>query len=253
MIKYLLRIVPLFLLAIISFNISIAQQWQWPPKYWIDDKMLGPRGGWEDFRGQIIFKNNDTLKGVIRLIQPVLEISFLKEGKSRGTRFKRAQIRNIKTIELDTVNKITGSKLIFENLGSIKFYRLLLKCYDCCIYDRFSSYDGRYIYNISQPGSIMMLYSKGKYIKIYGIIPSIFHDYMVDELILKFINKRYKEKCTLRDFKNSGAMLDYLLAKENQKNLLIDPPEKSTLAMSDVGPKVTTAKTYHVRVLLTII
>lgn len=214
-----LRFIYLFLIALVIHafeNLTYAQKQvlDWP--YRLAANAYGASYNSSPISlGYILLKNGDTLKGRIKiLVFSKIEFTYIPivaMGKNEIKDIQNVQRRNIKYVRTysDTIEYSNNFK-DFINLDDKELWHLVAKKDSIIIYDNYLPGDTEIF------GDDMILMSKSKKIKIYG--NSIFHTNGVQPLLVRFINKRYKEKREITDFPDENAMLNYILTKESERN-----------------------------------
>ncbi len=164
--------------------------------------------------GYILLKNGDTLSGRIKLLvysPPINFISFVSAGKNNTWDVADISREKINYVRLCADSIRNGNYFTdFVNLENKDLWRLVIQKDSVIIYDNYNPGDNEAL------GERMRLVTRGINVKIYG--SSIFHTDGPSLLLLRFINKRYKEKRAISDFPDENAMLNYILSKENERN-----------------------------------
>jgi hypothetical protein len=163
--------------------------------------------------GYVLLKNGDTLRGRIKLLvysQPVAFISFVATGKNNKWDVVNVPRDKINYVRLYSDSLRNGNNFTdFVNLENKDLWRLIIQKDSVLIYDTYNPGDGEPL------GERMILVTRGKKIKIYG--NSIFHTEGISPLLLRFINKRYKENFDTSHFPDDNVMINYILNKEEEK------------------------------------
>ncbi len=163
--------------------------------------------------GYILLKNGDTLRGRIKLLvySPAITfISFVPTGKNDKNDVVNVQRERISYVRLYSDSLRNSNNFTdFVNLENKDLWRLIIQNDGVIIYDNYNPGD-------SEPlGERMRLVTMGNNIKIYG--SSIFHTEGPSPLLLRFINKRYKQKFDSSFFPDDNKMINYILAEENER------------------------------------
>jgi len=185
-------------------------------------------------KGYIVTNRNDTLNGYIK-ITPTIDIdqSHLAESVP-FLPFNKTAAKDIRDIEIDSINLI---RTITENnytadyipLQSVNFERTLWLLHIqkndikiCYQYQFFQTIDYSNDINPVQNnygGELVLVPKAGS---IITIIPTgNFNSRLGDAKLsmLKFIRKRYHQTLAENSFKDKNAMVDYILDKENEKEI----------------------------------
>jgi hypothetical protein len=187
---------PLFLLILFSTCLR-AQESKWPIHYTSQLNNRAPIG-----QGLIVLRNNDTLKGFIKLLPFTYSYPILDTGTNK------VQDISINDISLMRVyaHSPDGPFTDFINLN----YRHILwtlkgKKNKVAIYD-----------NALKSGIIkMMLVTPNKRISLYSSITWFFYGGNMDHLLIRFIKKHYSASLKEDDFKPTQDMIQYILDKED--------------------------------------
>ncbi len=140
--------------------------------------------------GYILLKNGDTLRGRIKLLvyySPIRYISFVPAGKNNTWDVVDVPREKINYVRLYSDSLRNGNHFTdFVNLENKDLWRLIKEKDNVKIYDNYNPVDGESF------GEKMRLVSGGKNIQIYG--NTIFGTDNISRRLLRFINKRYKQK-----------------------------------------------------------
>jgi hypothetical protein len=202
----------LLLLILIHLDV-FSQAKQWPPDLWKDSTVQlhrshsGSMISNRIFKGYLVLKNGDVLRGYIRLYG-ITNCTILETNKFDST-----------DVLYKNIDYIIGHIPSFKD--SVEFrplkckpFRLVKSIGNVAIYDFFNDIsDSVFAYPI-------FLQVNNKLIKIctYGA-DFFFREseyYTSGQPIIKFINKRYHKQFKKNDFKDINSMLDYILDKENE-------------------------------------
>jgi hypothetical protein len=161
--------------------------------------------------GYILLKYGDTLVGKIK---PLVYIKYLYDyipilpnGKNAFRDIINVPRRNIEYVRIFT-DSLHESFTDYVIMDDMNLWRVIARNDSVVICDDFRKYE------LQKYGEEMFLEIKGKKIKIYG--NSIFHTDGASPLILKFINKRYKEHFDETHFTDEDAMIHYILERESK-------------------------------------
>ncbi len=164
--------------------------------------------------GYILLRNGDTLRGRIKLLvysPPIHSISFLPTGRNDAIHVIDIQRERINYVRLYSDTLRNGNNFTdFVNLENKDLWRLIIEKDNVKIYDNYNPVDGESF------GEKMRLVSGGKNIQIYG--NTIFGTDNISRRMLRFINKRYKQKLNSSFFPDDDSMVIYILSKENERN-----------------------------------
>lgn len=184
----------LFFLTLFS-NGMHAQERTWPIQYRTRIDKGAPIK-----EGFIVRNNNDTLKGFIKL----LPISNYYPVLDTGTNIVKDVYFNDIILMRVFDHSTEGPFTDFVNLHYKQtLWRVLGKKNNVSICDM-----------ALQMSSKTILFTPNKRIKIFGVWASFWHG--EDNLLIKFMNKRYKTTLKDEDFKATQDMIDYILDKENE-------------------------------------
>lgn len=214
-----LRFISLFFIALIILadeNLTYGQKkdFNWPVRASTSGSFGSTYNATPVSNGDILLKNGDTLRGRIKLLvysPPIHFISFVPAGKNNTWDVADIVREKINYVRLYADSLRNGNNFTdFVNLENKDLWRLVIQKDSIIIYDNYNPGDSEAL------GERMRLMARGINIKIYG--SSIFHTDGPSPLLLRFINKRYKEKREISDFPDENAMLNYILTKENERN-----------------------------------
>jgi hypothetical protein len=195
------------------YNDEISEKW---PKHHRISHLFDPPAGSasEDYivtEGYILTKNNDTLKGYIkipfhntRFEKPSKPIPFLPFNKTKATDIINVKLDSINYIRIkqaqstDSADFIPFKSSIWLLVGRKNNIAIYYRGWRQYIYDTENSYqyetNGAQLILISEKNTTNMPILK----------------------ILQFINKRYGQHFSKKDFKDGKAMINYILDKENE-------------------------------------
>jgi len=221
----------------VSTNVS-AQKRPWPPAWWADTtvfyggKNLSPA---QNLKGYIVFKNGDSLDGYVRFKRkPVVWKTtggwFLSRNKDTPSRFRFSEIKNIRVEAGCFGRRFTDLFTLPINHPKNAFWRLIAKKGTAAIYDRsmgiFSHESSWRVWDkylavdlaADEFNEYMYLVNNGEVIKIYGTFKIREHRDMPAELILQFINKRYRTNFSAGHFQDAWAMIGFILDRESGRS-----------------------------------
>jgi hypothetical protein len=186
------------LFFLILFSTCIwAQERKWPVQY--GNRLNNSAPIWE---GLIVLKNNDTLKGFIKLLLFTSAYPILDTGTNK------VQDVNINDISLMRLyaHSPDGPFTDFINMNYHPIlWRLLGRKNKIAIYD-----------NALKSGIIkMILVNPNKRIWLYNGFTWFFNGGNMNHLLIRFINKRYKTSFKEKDFRATQDMIQYILDKED--------------------------------------
>jgi hypothetical protein len=183
--------------ALLSSLLIHAQERKWPVRY-------GTRmdNGAPVKEGYIVLKNNDTLRGFIKVLPITDSYPVLDTGDN--------QVRDIYVKDISVMrlydHSPEGPYNDFFNLNYKHFlWRLIGKKGDVSMYDD-QLRSGILQITIFTPTKRMKLYSKWTWFICNS---------NMDKMLVRFINRHYKVQFSEDDFKSTSDMFDYILDRES--------------------------------------
>jgi hypothetical protein len=151
-----------------------------------------------------VLRNNDTLKGYIKLLPITSSYPILDTGTNK---VKDVYFNDISLMRVNAhLPYGYGVFTDFVNLNYRHFlWRLIGKKNKVAIYD-----------NVLKSGIIkMILVIPNKRIWLYSGLTWFFHNGKMDYLLIRFINKRYKTSFKEEDFRATKDMIQFILDRED--------------------------------------
>ena len=160
--------------------------------------------------GYILLKNGDTLAGKIKPLNASRiydYIPILPKGKNAVRDIIKVPRGKIEYVRVFT-DSLHNSFTDFVIMDNKNLWRVIARNDSVIICDDFMDFE------LQKYGDDMFLEINWKKIKIYG--NSIFHTDGAFPLILKFINKRYKEHFDETHFADEDSMIHYIIERESK-------------------------------------
>ncbi|GGB06511.1 hypothetical protein GCM10011511_32440 [Puia dinghuensis] len=176
----------------------MAQEKKWPITYPHPSIYSAPVVG-----GYIVTKNADTLRGLIKLWREGIAYPVWDTITNVVKDVAREDIKSMRIFS----NSPTGTFTDYVNLNYKRtLWRVIAEKKGTAICDD----------PLHLGMNIMLLVKPHEILKMYGSWALFTHGGKDDELLLRFINRRYRTKFEAGHFKDSDEALNYILDRETE-------------------------------------
>lgn len=190
--------------VVFCWKLTFCQEADWPIKYATRYEQIA-----QIIKGEIITKNNDTLKGYIKEIEYLYPI--LPFGKEKVIQIELSRIKNIRLFGHSVLSN--GVVTEITNLGQNNFWRLLIGDSTTAIYDNVLSAP-TFVY-----GGKMIIMSHGKKKKLYSSFSYLFHNGNISPLLRRYIRQNWGSRYVVDARCSSEEILYKILDFESNKKL----------------------------------
>jgi hypothetical protein len=183
--------------ALLSSLLIHAQERKWPVQY-----RTRMDNGAPIKEGYIVLKNEDTLRGFIKVLPITNSYPILDTGNNQLCDIDVKDISMMRLYDISTAGPYND----FFNLGYKHFlWRLIGKKGDISMYD-----------DELKSGILQItIFTPTKKIRLYSKWTWFIYNSNIDRMLVHFINRRYKVRVSEDDFKSTSDMYQYILDKES--------------------------------------